>query len=55
MLRRQGQLNRPASEAFAAQAMQYFTLLQRYACALIGDAGAADDLVPDALERALVK
>lgn len=40
---------------FADQAMQYIPRLRRYARALTGDAGAADDLVQDALERALVK
>lgn len=48
-------MNRPASEEFAAQAMQFIPRLRRYARALTGDASAADDLVQDALERALVK
>lgn len=48
-------MNRPASDAFATQAMQYIPRLRRYARALTGDASAADDLVQDALERALVK
>lgn len=47
-------MNRPASP-FADQAMQYIPRLRRYARALTGDASAADDLVQDALERALVK
>lgn len=45
----------PASDMFATQAMQYIPRLRRYARALTGDASAADDLVQDALERALVK
>lgn len=48
-------MDRPASDTFAAQAMQYIPRLRRYARALTGDSGAADDLVQDALERALVK
>ena len=48
-------MNRPAANMFATQAMQYITRLRRYARALTGDASAADDLVQDALERALVK
>ncbi|MCW5575526.1 MAG: RNA polymerase sigma factor [Burkholderiales bacterium] len=40
---------------FTTQAMQYIPRLRRYARALTGDASAADDLVQDALERALVK
>ncbi len=48
-------MNRPASDVFAAQAAQYIPRLRRYARALTGDASAADDLVQDALERALVK
>lgn len=48
-------MNRPASDVFAAQAMQYIPRLRRYARALTGDVSAADDLVQDALERALVK
>lgn len=48
-------MNRPASDVFATQAMQYIPRLRRYARALTGDASAADDLVQDALERALVK
>lgn len=48
-------MNRPASELFAAQAMQYIPRLRRYARALTGDASAADDLVQDTLERALIK
>lgn len=45
----------PVSDAFATQAMQYIPRLRRYARALTGDASAADDLVQDTLERALVK
>lgn len=48
-------MNRSASDVFSAQAMQYIPRLRRYARALTGDASAADDLVQDALERALVK
>lgn len=48
-------MQKPASDVFAAQAMQYIPRLRRYARALTGDASAADDLVQDALERALVK
>lgn len=48
-------MNRPAANMFATQAMQYIPRLRRYARALTGDASAADDLVQDALERALVK
>ena len=48
-------MHRPASDEFATQAMQYIPRLRRYARALTGDASAADDLVQDALERALVK
>ena len=48
-------MTQPASDVFAAQAMQYIPRLRRYARALTGDASAADDLVQDALERALVK
>ncbi len=48
-------MNRPASDEFATQAMQHIPRLRRYARALTGDASAADDLVQDALERALVK
>lgn len=48
-------MNRPAADVFASQAMQYIPRLRRYARALTGDASAADDLVQDALERALVK
>jgi RNA polymerase sigma-70 factor (ECF subfamily) len=48
-------VNRPESDVFAIQAMQYIPRLRRYARALTGDASAADDLVQDALERALVK
>ena len=55
VLRRQKQVNRPVSDVFAAQAMQCIPRLRRYARALTGDASAADDLVQDVLERALVK
>lgn len=48
-------MNRPEPDVFADQAMQYIPRLRRYARALTGDAAAADDLVQDALERALVK
>ncbi len=48
-------MSRPASDVFATQAMEYIPRLRRYARALTGDAGAADDLVQDTLERALVK
>lgn len=48
-------MNRPVSDVFAAQAAQYIPRLRRYARALTGDISAADDLVQDALERALVK
>lgn len=48
-------MNRPATDVFATQAMQYIPRLRRYARALTGDASAADDLVQDTLERALVK
>jgi RNA polymerase sigma-70 factor (ECF subfamily) len=48
-------VKQPASDVFAIQAMQYIPRLRRYARALTGDASAADDLVQDALERALVK
>lgn len=48
-------MNRAAPDMFATQAMQYIPRLRRYARALTGDASAADDLVQDALERALVK
>jgi len=40
---------------FSAQALQYIPRLRRYARALTADASAADDLVQDTLERALVK
>lgn len=48
-------MKRLATDMFAAQAAQYIPRLRRYARALTGDASAADDLVQDALERALVK
>jgi RNA polymerase sigma-70 factor (ECF subfamily) len=48
-------VKQPVSDVFAMQAMQYIPRLRRYARALTGDASAADDLVQDALERALVK
>ena len=48
-------MNRPEPDVFADQAMLYIPRLRRYARALTGDAAAADDLVQDALERALVK
>lgn len=48
-------MNRSAADVFATQAMQYIPRLRRYARALTGDASAADDLVQDTLERALVK
>lgn len=46
--------DRPAVP-FAALLMQYLPRLRRYARALTGDAAAADDLVQDTLERALLK
>lgn len=48
-------MNRSVPDEFATQAAQHIPRLRRYARALTGNASAADDLVQDALERALVK
>jgi len=48
-------VTRPASDMFATKAMEHIPRLRRYARALTGDASAADDLVQDVLERALLK
>jgi len=48
-------VNRSVPDEFATQAAQHIPRLRRYARALTGNASAADDLVQDALERALVK
>ena len=48
-------MNRPVHDVFAAPAAQHIPRLRRYARALTGNSSAADDLVQDALERALVK
>ena len=48
------QINPPATP-LAVQALQFIPRLRRYARALTGDAAAADDLVQDTLERALLK
>lgn len=48
-------MNRPVHDVFAARAAQHIPRLRRYARALTGNSSAADDLVQDALERALVK
>jgi len=48
-------VQQPPADVFSAQAMQHIPRLRRYARALTGDASAADDLVQDTLERALVK
>lgn len=45
----------PPEGPFETLLMQYIPRLRRYARALTGDAAAADDLVQDTLERALLK
>lgn len=45
----------PGNDMFAGEMLQWLPRLRRYARALTGDAAAADDLVQDTIERALVK